>query len=389
MKFQKTIAYISICALLAGTAVHQGYYRSRADELGDAEQERQRLKERKEETEKELSALEDEKDDLLVSIEKLDKKMENVSERLDEVNENYTTASTELDELTEALTLAEQDEASQYETMKKRIKYMYENGNQGYLDIILASKSVGDFLNRVEYVNKITAYDNKMLKEYKNTKNEVTEKKEAAQEKKNQLEILQEEVELEQDNLQSLSEKKQKKLEDYTTSIDEKSDEAQAYQEEIEKKEKEIDKLLLEQAKDNGFSGERVEGGFIWPLAVSGTITSHFGRRSAPTAGASTYHKGIDIAAPAGTAIYAAADGTVTTATYSSSAGNYVMINHGNGLYTVYMHASRLYCSVGDKVSQGDRIAAVGSTGVSTGAHLHFGVISNGNYVNPEDYVSR
>lgn len=389
MKFQKTIAYISICALLVGTAVHQGYYRSRADELGDAEQERQRLKERKEETEKELSALEDEKDDLLVSIEKLDKKMENVSERLDEVNENYTTASTELDELTAALTLAEQDEASQYETMKKRIKYMYENGNQGYLDIILSSKSVGDFLNRVEYVNKITAYDNKMLKEYKNTKNEVTEKKEAAQEKKNQLEILQEEVELEQDNLQSLSEKKQKKLEDYTTSIDEKSDEAQAYQEEIEKKEKEIDKLLLEQAKDNGFSGERVEGGFIWPLAVSGTITSHFGRRSAPTAGASTYHKGIDIAAPAGTAIYAAADGTVTTATYSSSAGNYVMINHGNGLYTVYMHASRLYCSVGDKVSQGDRIAAVGSTGVSTGAHLHFGVISNGNYVNPEDYVSR
>lgn len=389
MKFQKTIAYISICALLAGTAVHQGYYRSRADELGDAEQERQRLKERKEETEKELSALEDEKDDLLVSIEKLDKKMENVSERLDEVNEDYTTASTELDELTAALTLAEQDEASQYETMKKRIKYMYENGNQGYLDIILSSKSVGDFLNRVEYVNKITAYDNKMLKEYKNTKNEVTEKKEAAQEKKNQLEILQEEVELEQDNLQSLSEKKQKKLEDYTTSIDEKSDEAQAYQEEIEKKEKEIDKLLLEQAKDNGFSGERVEGGFIWPLAVSGTITSHFGRRSAPTAGASTYHKGIDIAAPAGTAIYAVADGTVTTATYSSSAGNYVMINHGNGLYTVYMHASRLYCSVGDKVSQGDRIAAVGSTGVSTGAHLHFGVISNGNYVNPEDYVSR
>ena len=290
MKFQKTIAYISICALLAGTAVHQGYYRSRADELGDAEQERQRLKERKEETEKELSALEDEKDDLLVSIEKLDKKMENVSERLDEVNENYTTASTELDELTAALTLAEQDEASQYETMKKRIKYMYENGNQGYLDIILSSKSVGDFLNRVEYVNKITAYDNKMLKEYKNTKNEVTEKKEAAQEKKNQLEILQEEVELEQDNLQSLSEKKQKKLEDYTTSIDEKSDEAQVYQEEIEKKEKEIDKLLLEQAKDNGFSGERVEGGFIWPLAVSGTITSHFGRRSAPTAGASTYH---------------------------------------------------------------------------------------------------
>ena len=126
--------------------MHQGYYRSRADELGDAEQERQRLKERKEETEKELSALEDEKDDLLVSIEKLDKKMENVSERLDEVNENYTTASTELDELTAALTLAEQDEASQYETMKKRIKYMYENGNTGFV-LVNKEGRAGDSLS--------------------------------------------------------------------------------------------------------------------------------------------------------------------------------------------------------------------------------------------------
>lgn len=388
MKIRKMIAYISICTLLAGTVVPQRY-NSKADELGDAEQEKQRLKDRKEEAEKELSTLEEEKDDLLDSIEKLDKKMESVSEHLDEVNENYSKASSELETLTGELSLAEQKEASQYATMKKRIKYMYENGNQSYLDIILSAQNIGDFLNRVEYVNKITTYDNKMLKEYKNTKNEVTEKKAAAQEKKSQLEVLQEEVTLEQDNLKALSDKKQKRLKEYTTSIDTKSEEAKAYQKKIEKKEKEIEQLLLKQAKDTGFSGERVEDGFIWPLAVSGRITSHFGRRSAPTAGASTFHKGIDIAAPAGTAIYAAADGTVTTSVYSSSAGNYVMINHGNGLFTVYMHASRRYCKVGDKVSQGEQIAAVGSTGISTGAHLHFGVISNGNYVNPENYVSR
>ena len=149
--------------------------------------------------------------------------------------------------------------------------------------------------------------------------------------------------------------------------------------------------MLLEQAMeaDGGMEITVVEGGLRWPLGVSGTITSNFGPRKAPTAGASTYHKGIDIAAPVGTTIYAAADGVVTTATYSSSAGNYVMINHGNGLYTAYMHASRLDVKVGDQVSQGDAIAAVGSTGVSTGAHLHFSVITGGKYVNPLNYVKQ
>ena len=122
-------------------------------------------------------------------------------------------------------------------------------------------------------------------------------------------------------------------------------------------------------------------------MAVKGRISSRFGKRKAPTAGASTYHKGVDIAAAQGTPIYAAKSGTVTISTYSSSAGNYVMINHGNGLYTAYMHASKLYVKVGDKVSQGQTIAAVGSTGYSTGPHLHFSVIINGNYVDPLKYL--
>lgn len=127
---------------------------------------------------------------------------------------------------------------------------------------------------------------------------------------------------------------------------------------------------------------------FRWPLGVAGKITSNFGNRESPTAGASTYHKGIDISAPAGTAIYAAAAGKVVTAQYSSSAGNYIMIYHGNSTYTVYMHCSSLSVSVGQSVEQGQAIGAVGSTGYSTGAHLHFGISINGSYVNPLSYVS-
>ena len=124
----------------------------------------------------------------------------------------------------------------------------------------------------------------------------------------------------------------------------------------------------------------------VWPCA-STRVTSGFGKRNSPTAGASTYHKGIDIGASTGTAIYAAASGTVTEAGYSSSRGNYVVIYHSNGVSTAYMHCSALYVSSGDKVSQGQTIAAVGSTGISTGPHLHFSVIEDGTYVNPRNYV--
>ena len=123
----------------------------------------------------------------------------------------------------------------------------------------------------------------------------------------------------------------------------------------------------------------------MWPT-VSRRITSDYG----DTEDRSSGHKGIDIGATtpgvSGDAIYAAASGTVTLATYSSSAGNWIWIYHGNGLYTVYMHCSALLVSVGDTVSQGQTIARMGSTGNSTGAHLHFGVRLNGSYVNPWNY---
>lgn len=126
----------------------------------------------------------------------------------------------------------------------------------------------------------------------------------------------------------------------------------------------------------------------IWPCPSSKRVTSEFGGRDAPIAGASSNHQGMDIGAPTGTNIIAAASGEVVISTYSYSAGNYIMISHGNGLMTVYMHCSQLLVSEGASVKQGDVIAKVGSTGYSTGPHLHFGVRVNGVYVNPRNYVN-
>jgi len=129
-------------------------------------------------------------------------------------------------------------------------------------------------------------------------------------------------------------------------------------------------------------------GKFKMPIASYTRVSSPYGWRMHPTLGVEKFHNGIDLAAPTGTAIYAAYDGIVVAAAYSSSMGNYVMIDHGSGLYTIYMHASKLYVSEDDVVVRGETIAAVGSTGRSTGPHLHFGVRLNGAYVNPSNYVT-
>lgn len=117
-------------------------------------------------------------------------------------------------------------------------------------------------------------------------------------------------------------------------------------------------------------------------------VSSRFGSREQPTAGASTYHQGVDLAAPAGTPIYATRSGVVTIARSSASAGNYVTVNHGDGYSSVYMHMTNYVVSVGQYVSQGQLIGYVGSTGISTGNHLHFGIAKNGTYVNPAEYVN-
>jgi murein DD-endopeptidase MepM/ murein hydrolase activator NlpD len=126
-------------------------------------------------------------------------------------------------------------------------------------------------------------------------------------------------------------------------------------------------------------------GQFVWP--VSGTITSQFGTRRHPVFGDMRFHGGIDIGAPHGTTVVAADSGSVIISTYNSSYGNYVVISHGNGITTLYAHLSTRSVSVGDTVSRGQQIGRIGSTGVSTGPHLHFEVSVNGTRVNPRNYL--
>lgn len=343
----------------------------------------------------ELEEIEKAKDKTLLYIEKLDKKSSSLEQSLEDIKERIQKTENELQSAGKELAQAEKTEEKQYATMKKRIKYMYENGNQDYLEILFSSRDIGDLLNRTEYIEKISSYDQNIFKEYEKTKENIRRKKEEIEGKLSDLEDMQAEETAEKEALNDLRKKKKQELNNYKEQITVSQEKSDEYARQAAEAEAEVEKLLQEKQAEIdrqnavGAGNSGGNGTLRWPLEIAGRISSRFGKRGRPTAGASTYHKGIDIAVSHGTSIVAAGAGKVVTASYSSSAGNYVMISHGDRLYTVYMHCSRLIVKKGDTVTAGQRIAYVGSTGISTGPHLHFGVSKNGSYVDPLTYVNQ
>ena len=344
---------------------------------------------------KEIEDMESDKEDTFKYIEKLDKKTEKLEKELETVGKQLKETKKELEKNQAELEKAKEEAGKQYDTMKRRIKYMYENGNQDYLDMIFGSKNMGDLLNRTEYVEKISDYDKNIFTEYKKTKDEIATKTDQTQKQMEQLEAYEADYKQEKDSIAQLKKNKKKELASYEKSLKNNQKKANEYSAQAAKAEAAVEALLQKKQAEidaqnaEGSSNSGGDGTLRWPLNSGGRVSSQFGHRSSPTAGASSYHKGIDIAIASGTPIVAAGAGTVVTATYSSSAGNYIMISHGSRLYTVYMHCSRLAVSEGDKVTKGQTIGYVGSTGISTGSHLHFGVSKNGSYVNPFSYVSK
>lgn len=359
------------------------------------------LEAEKKKVEETLEGLEELKSNAAAYVAELDSNLASLTQELDSLSSQIAEKEEEIAAAQEELEEAKVVENSQYESMKLRIRYMYERGETSFLNMLMESRNISDMLNRAEYISQISSYDRQKLTEYAEEKERIADQEAKLEEERGELLSLQEATEAKQASVEKLMEEKtaelanyegqiasaEGQLSDYEKDIQAQEDKIKAIEAEIRKKEEEAKK----QAEAAGQTYTPVNLGnisFIWPCPSSSRITSQFGDRSAPTEGASTDHKGIDIGASTGSDIVAAASGTVIISTYSVSAGNYIMIDHGGGVFTVYMHCSQLLASVGDKVSQGQVIAKVGSTGYSTGPHLHFGIRSGGAYVNPLKYVS-
>lgn len=365
---------------------------SNKDKLDDAKKDAASIKAERKTAQQRLDSLKADKADLEKYVQELDKNVLEVEEMIQTLETSMEAKQAEILVVQEELSVYRAVQEEQQAAMKLRIQFMYENNETQYLEMLFQAESLVDFLKRSEYISEMIAYDRQQLAAFQQTCQDVVDTETRLLAEYDEMEALKEVNEAILQDLEQLVEAKNQEIKDFTDRINNAQQEVNEYTSSLKKQEdliKEIEDAIRkeeEQAKVDANSGN-IGVKFIWPIPDSTRITSKFGPRKAPVAGASNYHKGVDVGAPKGTPIYAAAGGTVVISTYHYSAGNYVMINHGNGVYTVYMHASKLLVDVGDKVKQGEKIALVGTTGYSTGNHLHFGVRINGTYYDPLNYV--
>ncbi len=270
--------------------------------------------------------------------------------------------------------------------LKKRMVALYKAGDATYLDVLLSSSSIVDFLSKYYMLEKIIDYDTDLMKELEVEKNSIENKKQEQEKKKADLKV----AKAKAGQMQILMENNKMLQENYSAKLT--TEEATLNEQILQYKQEqeEIERQIQAAINWSGDLAIQYKGGvMIWPVGVNGTyITSPFGNRLHPIQGVYKYHSGIDIGnAGYGAPVLAAADGIVTYAGVMSGYGNCVMINHGSGIVTLYGHGQTVYATLGQTVKQGDVIMAVGSTGNSTGPHLHFEVRKDGVATSPIPFL--
>lgn len=363
-------------------------------EISDAKELKKQLQSNLTDVKKIKEELEQSKENLRQYVVQLDGELQTIQEKIEELKGRIAEKEAEIAQTELELEAAIADQENQYAAMKERIRFMYEKGDNLYMELIFSSDSFGDMLNKAEYIEMLSAYDRKMLDQYVATRKLIELYMEQLEEDREYLEEAKEGVESEEASLNSLIDEKKRTIEQVSDDIHEKEAAIAEYEADIKEQNETIAMLEKVVAEEKARLAEenriRYDGGmFKWPAPSYTRISDDYGNRMHPTLHVESFHNGIDMAAPGGSAILAAYDGMVVAADYSGSMGNYIMIDHGDGLYTIYMHASALYVSKGAWVSKGQKIAAVGSTGRSTGNHLHFSVRLNGSYVSPWNYLSK
>lgn len=312
-----------------------------------------------------LSDVKQEQDELSKQMTQVENDVKNVQAKVDSLTYQINKSAEDIVSTEKKIKKKEQEMKEREANLNARLKVMYKNGSLGFIDVLLGSGSISEFVSNLEIIQKIYKNDMDVLdtldkeqKELKAIKKELKQRQESLAAQKEELAV--EKAELDE------KKKALKKEED-------------ALKAEADRLTSEILKLIDKNSKYVG-------GEFTWPCPASTYITSSFGNRLHPILKSWIFHTGVDIGCSSGKNILAAASGKVIMSQVYGGYGNCVMIDHGGGIVTLYGHASVLCVNKGDTVTRGQVIAKVGSTGRSTGPHLHFEVRKNGEYVNPMSY---
>lgn len=379
----------------------------------------------KQQVKNENKKLQEENQKIQNEIKDLDEKMTKSHETYEQCRSKLITVQKELKENKEKLKQAKASKQEQSKIMSKRIKFLYENGNMAYMEVIFEASNFQEFLKRADYVSKISKYDSNMFlklqttedtirisqenlkKDYKSAK-ELTAKAKQKKDKLDQAVLAKqkkikayqkklasnkallaqfEAEEKHQEQLDMASNKEESSSKDTSKAASQKTESNKTQPSTSRRPTQSTSKPQTTTAKKDETTASSSSGHLIWPVPSCHSISSGYGYRIHPVTGVRKLHAGIDIPCSTGTSVVAAASGTVVDAGYNSYNGNYLKISHGNGLETMYLHCSKLLVSSGSRVSGGQTIARSGATGMVSGAHLHFVVKKNGNYVNPQNYL--
>lgn len=330
-----------------------------------------------------LEQVEGEKAQLEKEVDALDQKIINAEEKLLAIENDLEAKQKQVQVAEKDLADAIQKKEYQYESTKERMAQMYKNKKSGYVELIFSSGSLGELLNRTKYIKVISQYDNQLLDEYEKQEQVIATKKQTLEQEQAQIEKLYKNQTSANKELESMRASKNAKIKEKDSkanSLNAEIDEMEALSKQLEK-----DIKRLTQNSTVKYSG----GKFEWPVPGYYRISSEYNPRENPVLKIPEFHQGIDIPAPYGKRVNAAASGKVIVAGWVNGFGNTVMIDHGSGIVSIYGHNSSVVVSVGDQVSKGQQVAKIGSTGRSTGNHCHFEVRVNGRHTTPWNYLKR
>lgn len=349
------------------------------------EEQKQENQDKREQAEKDLEYVQEELSEAVVKIQELDDKIRTAENEIAGMDEKLIDLQTKVEETTQNLQIVQKNYDENRKIMENRLVVMYECGDVTYLDLLLRSSSLVEFLSNYYIIEEIVRSDNELLASIEKEKDEIETTKKQLEQQKAELKLLkvkQEQTRIIMQNNKTIQQNEIDKLSDNEKELQQK---IQEYKDE----EARIENLIKLASGQYTYNGEYSGGVMAWPIAKEGTyITSNYGTREHPIQGIIKTHTGIDIGnAGFGAPVIAAADGIVSMASYYGGYGNCVMINHGNGISTLYGHGQKILTTVGAEVKKGDLIMEVGSTGLSTGPHLHFEVRINGVHTNPLQYL--
>ena len=354
------------------------------------DEQKNQVEEELKEAEEQLGYVQEELGDAVFQIQQMEDKIRGYQKELDNVNDKYKTLQEKVEESERKLEVAKEEYDKKFDLLQDRLVMIYKKGETTYLDVLFHSKSIIEFISGYYIVQRIEEYDSQIINKLKTKKNEIQKINNQLQEDKANMKM----AKLQAEKQTVVLTNTKTVYENYKNSL---SESEQKINLDIDNYKKQMQELenLIQYAINSSIYDLKYSGGvMIWPTLDTSYITSAYGTRIHPIQGITKNHDGIDIAGATGDPVYAAADGIIIYSSYNNGGyGNMVMIDHGISsegikVVTVYAHGDKLVKNVGDAVKQGDIVLEVGSTGNSTGPHLHFEVRENGTHVDPKKYLS-